>query len=131
MGFDLKNEIFEVYVAFLTSDSNIHPFNRAWIMLVKAKKALTLFLSKYIDFIDMFSANIIAQLLKHIGSHNYMIKLIKDQILLYQPIYTLKLVKLNILKILIKINITIGFLKPSKSLINAIMLFEKKSDSYF
>lgn len=79
----------------------------------------------------MFSANITTQLLKHIGIHNYMIKLIKDQILLYRPIYTLKLVKLDILKTYIKIDMAIGFLKPSKSLINAIMLFEKKSDSCF
>ena len=49
----------------------------------------------------------------------------------FGPIYSLKPVELETLKIYIKTNLAIGFIWPSKSLADAPILFDWKSDDSF
>ena len=55
--------------------------------------------------------------------NNYIIKLKKDKQLFFRPIYSLKLIKLKILKTYIKINLTNCFICSFKSSIGAFILF--------
>ena len=57
-----------------------------------------------------FLAKNVIELLEHIGINNYIIKLEKDKQLFLGPIYSLALVKLEILKTYIKTNLAYGFI---------------------
>ena len=63
--------------------------------------------------------------------NKYAIELEKGKQLLFGLIYSLRLVKLKILKTYIKINLTNNFIWPSKSLARAPILFNKKPDGSF
>lgn len=76
----------------------MHPSRRAQIALLIANKVLVEVLGKFIEYIDVFSKEVATKLLKHIEINNHSIDLKKDKQLLYKLIYSLKLVKLEILK---------------------------------
>lgn len=84
--------------------------------------------SKYTDFADVFSNKLATKLSKYIGINDYVITLIKR----YQPpyglIYSLGLVKFEILKTYIETNLANGYIKPSKALLSTHILFEKNFD---
>ncbi len=84
--------------------------------------------SKYTDFVDVFSSKLAVELLKHMEINNHTIKLIDDRQPPYGPIYSLRLVKLEILKAYIKNNLANGFIRPSKSLARTPIFFDKKPD---
>ena len=67
-----------------------------------------------------------AELPKYTGMNNYAIKLEEDKQPLFGPIYSLEPVKLKTLKTYIKTNLVIGFIRPSKSLAEAPILFNQK-----
>ena len=67
-------------------------------------------------------------LLEQTRVYEYTIKLEKGKQVPYTLIYTLKPVQLKTLKTYIKINLTNSFIKASKSLISALILFVRKSD---
>lgn len=69
------------------------------------------------------------ELLKNININKHTIKLVEDKQLPYGPIYNLRLMKLEILKTYIKINIKTGFIQLSKSSASTLILFNKKLDS--
>ncbi len=62
------------------------------------------------------------------GINNHAIELVDDWKLFYGPIYSLDLVKLEILKTYIKNNLANNFIKLSKSLVGISILFDKKPD---
>ncbi len=62
------------------------------------------------------------------GINNHTIKLIDDWQPLYNPIYSLGLVELEILKIYIKTNLANGFIRPSKSPVGVLIFLDKKPD---
>lgn len=69
--------IFIVYISFFPSfDLNDHPFYRAQIALVIQDKALIVILSKYTDFVDIFSPNLAAKLSEQIRINNHFINLV-------------------------------------------------------
>ncbi len=86
-------------------------------------------LSEYTDFADIFSSKLVAELSEYTRINNHAIKLVDDWQPPYGPIYSLGPVKLEILKAYIENNLTNGFIKPSKSLVGAPILFNKKPDS--
>ena len=62
------------------------------------------------------------------GINNYAIELVDDWQPSYGPIYSLGFVKLEILKACIENNLANGFIRPSKSPVRVLILFDKKPD---
>ena len=127
---NLEHETFIVYIAALSVNSGdkIHPSRRAQIANLKADEAPTKIPSKYIDFADVFSPKLAVKLPKYMRINNYAIKLVDNWQSPYGPIYSLGLVKLEILKTYIKNNLASSFIRPSKSPTRAPILFDKKSN---
>ena len=71
------------------------------------------------------------ELSENTGKNEHTIKLEEDKQLLFGPIYSLKPTKLEILKTYIKTNLANSFIWPSKSLIRALIFFNKKPDRRF
>ena len=84
-------------------------------------------LAEYSDFSNVFFSDSAAQLPEQIGINDQSINLLYDKQLRYGPIYSLGLVELETLKIYIKANLASGFIKLSKSPIDALILFTGKS----
>ena len=78
VAFDLKDEIFILYIAFINQDSDVHPSWTTQITSQKADKALTFVFLKYTDFTDIFFKNSAAKLLEYIRINEHTIYLIKD-----------------------------------------------------
>ena len=104
----------------------MHPLKRAQIAHLKVDEAFTQVPSKYADFVDIFLLKLVVKLLEYTRINNHAIKLVDDQQLSYSPIYSLGLVELEILKTYIENNLAKNFIKPSKSLARAPILFNKK-----
>ncbi len=82
--------------------------------------------SRYTDFANVFSSKLAVELFKHTKINNHAIKLVDDWQPPYGLIYSLDLVELKTLKVYIKNNLTNDVIKPSKSPIEALILFNKK-----
>lgn len=72
-------------------------------MLIQ-NEACILISSKYADFADVFSPNLVAKLLKYIEINNNPVNLVEGQYPPYGPIYSLEWVKIENLKTYIKTN---------------------------
>lgn len=59
-------------------NSNNHSCWVVHIRLLKAKKAFTIDFTKYFNYINIFSSEIIAEILKYNGINNYIIELEED-----------------------------------------------------
>ena len=135
---NLEHKTYVVYIASISSNVlpnslllNIHSFQRPQISGLIVKEVLTKVPAKYSDFVNIFSLNLASELPEYTGINDYTIKLVDSQQLPYGPIYSLELVELETLKAYIKTNLANGFIRPSKSLTNALILFDKKSDGFF
>ena len=104
----------------------MHLSKRTQIAHLKADEALTKVSSKYADFADIFSPKLAAELLEHMGINDHAIELMDDQQPLYNPINSLGLVELEILKAYIENNLANGFIRPFKSSAGALIFFDKK-----
>ena len=93
-----------------------------------ANEAPTSILTIYFDFADIFSPELASKLPKHTGINDHALKLVDNWQPPYGPIYSLGLVELETLKTYIKTNIANGFIRLSKSLAEAPILFDKKPD---
>lgn len=78
IALDLNNEIFIIHVAFLIC-TNVYLFHKAQIALLIHDNAPIVVLSKYVDFANVFSHNLVAKLLEYIGINDYLINLVKSQ----------------------------------------------------
>lgn len=104
---------------------------RGKILLYLASKALLLILvtekfiilAKYLDFIDFFLKKLAAELFMQRKINKHIINLELDKKLPYTSIYSLKSVKLEILKPYIKINLASHFIQLFKSSIKGFILF--------
>lgn len=79
-AFDLDNETFVIYIAFLASFDlglKIYPFSRAQIAFLKTDKTPISIFSNYADFAGVFFKNLAAKLLEYIKIKNHAIDLIK------------------------------------------------------
>ena len=94
-------------------------------------KAPTEVLAEYSDYSNVFSAENVAELPEHIGMNDHAIKLEKSKQPPFDPIYSLRPVKLETLKTYIETNLANGFILPSKSSVGAPILFDKKPDRSF
>ena len=77
-----KHETYVVHVASLSSTPlaslNVHPFRRLQIFGLIAKEAFTKVPAKYLDFVNVFSADLASELPKHPGINNHAIELVED-----------------------------------------------------
>lgn len=76
-AYDLNNEAFVIYVAFIDKNSNIYPLSRPWITFVKADEISISVSFKYTNFIDVFFKSLVAKLLKYIAINDHTIKLVE------------------------------------------------------
>ena len=128
---DPEHKAFVVHVAALNVDSGdkVHSLRRAQIAHLKADEAPTKIPSEYVDFADVFSPKLAAELSEHTGINDHAIELVDDWQLLYGPIYSLRPVELETWKAYIKNNLASNFIRPSKSPAGAPILFDKKPNS--
>ena len=96
-----------------------------------AKEASTNVSAKYLDFADVFFPDLAYELPKHIGINDHAIERVDGQQLPYGFLYSLGLVELETLKAYIETNLANRFIRPSKSLAGALILFDQKSDDFF
>ena len=138
VALDPESETFIVYVASLSSNASpnsspleldVHPSRRSQVSGLIAKEALTKVPAEYSDFADVFSPDLASELPKHTGINNHAIELVDSQ----QPPYghSLGPVELESLKAYIETNLGNEFIRPSKSLLGAPILFDRKSDGSF
>ena len=116
---DPKYKTYVVHVGSVNSNAipsfsplelNVHPFRRAQVSGLIAEEAFTKVFAQYSDFANIFSPDLVTKLPKHIGINDHAIKLVKScQQPPYGPIYSLKLVELEILNAYIKTNLANGF----------------------
>lgn len=126
-AFDLKNKAFVIHIASISQNFNMHPSRRAQIALFKVDETFTSVSFIYVDFTDVFSGNLAVEHLKYTVINNYAIDLIEGHQLAHGSIYTLRPVKLKILKTYIKTNLANSFIKPSKSPANTPIVLLKNS----
>ena len=89
-------------------------------------KAPTEVSAKYSDYSNVVSVEYVAELPKNTGINEHAIELEKSKQPLFGPIYSLELVELETLKTYIKTNLANGFIRTSKFLAGAPILFDRK-----
>ena len=83
------------------------------------------------DYSDVFSAENAAELPENTRINEHAIKLEEGKQPPFGPIYSLDPVELEALKTYIKTNLANGFIRPSKSLTKALILFDWKPNGSF
>ncbi len=106
----------------------MHSLQKSQITYLKTNEILIEVSSKYAHFADTFLPKLAIKLFKHPGINNHTIELINNLQLLYNPIYSLGLIKLEILKVHIKNNPANSCIRSSKFPTEALILFNKKLD---
>lgn len=111
-------------------NSDVYPSYRPQIVGLIAKKTLIKVSTKYTNSAYGFILNLIFELFKYTEIHNHAIELVNSQQLLYKPIYSLKLVELEILKVYIEINLTNKFFKHTEIYDHTIELVDSQQLLY-
>ena len=131
-AFDLDYKTFVVHVVSLSSTLlDVYLCRRPQISGLITKKAPTKVSNKYVNFTNVFFPDLASELSKHTGINDHAIKLVINQQPPYGSIYSIKLVELETLKIYIETNLANGFIRPSKLLASALILFDRKPDGFF
>lgn len=94
-------------------------------------KVVSKFLAKNADYVNVFLFYSAMELFNNTSINKYTIELVKGKQHLYNPIYIINPVKLEILKSCIKTHQITKFIQPSKSPTSDFIYFDKKSDSSF
>ena len=135
IALNLEYETYIVYVIsvrFIASSNsfslNVYPFCKPQIVCLIAEKAPIKIPNKYVNFVDIFSSDLAFKLLKHTKINEHAIELVDGQEPPYGPIYSLRPIDLATLKAYIKTNLANGFIRPSKLLASAPILFDQKLD---
>ena len=130
-AFDPEHETYIIHVAFLSSTPliaflNVHHSREPQIFGLIAEKAPTKVLAKYLDFVDVFSLDLVTKLPEYTEIKTHAIDLEESKQPPYGPIYSLRPVELETFKTYIKTNLANGFICPFKSPAGAPILFDKK-----
>ena len=122
------DKTFVVHVAALVEPTTmpIHPSCQAKVAALTSEE--TRIPAEYSNFSNVFSSDSAAELPEHTGINDHPIDLLDNKQLPYGPIYSLGPVKLEMLKTYIKANLASGFIRPSKSLAGAPILFVQKKN---
>lgn len=105
----------------------IYPFRVVHIPILQWDKASTKMSAKYFNNADVFSLDMAMELPENTGI-KHAIELVEGKQLLYDPIYSPSSLKLETFKAYIKTHLNTGFIWPSKSPADALILFYKKPD---
>ena len=97
-------------------------------MFLLFDEIFTIILIKYSDYNNVFLVKYIVELLEYTKINDHAIKLKKGKQLLFKSIYSLELIKLEILKIYIKTNLANSFIWLFKSSVGIFILFDWKLD---
>ena len=124
-----KFETFVVYVVFLNLIPGIYSDKAAQIASLLIEKVKIW--DEYSDFIDVFSEEKALVLLEQTKFNQHVIELEEGKQPPYGPIYSLGPIELETLKTYIETYLKTGFIRPSKSLAGASILFNKKPDNSF
>ena len=106
----------------------VNPDREVQIAALITDKAFVTISAEYLDFEDVFSKKSTVVLSEYTEINTYTINLEEDKQPLYGPIYSLGPVQLKTLKIYIETNLASSFIRLSKSLTGAPILFDKKLD---
>ena len=118
---DKNVEAFVMHVSSLGSKMNIHLAKKAQLALLLNKKVTVP--TGYSDFADVFSEKLANVLPERTGANEHAIKLEEGKQPSYGPIYSLGPVELEALKTYIKTNLANSFIRTSKLLASAPILF--------
>lgn len=77
--FDPENKALKVYIASISQELDVEPSWKGQIAFLKADKIFIFVLSKYTDFVNIFSKDLGTKLLNHTEINDYAISLIKGQ----------------------------------------------------
>ena len=99
---------------------------QAQIKVLLFNKAFISIIAKYLNYNNVFLVKNIVKLLKYIRMNDYVIKSEKSKQSLFKPIYSLKIIKLEILKTYIEINLANSFIWLFKFLIKIFIFFQLK-----
>ena len=106
----------------------VHPDREVQVAALIADEAPVAILADHLDFEDVFSKESAAVLPEYTEINTHAIDLEEGKQLPYGPIYSLRLMELEILKTYIETNLANSFICPSKFLAGAPILFDKKPD---
>ena len=110
---------------------SIYPLREAQIAALRQDEAFTEVEAKYSDFSDVFSTEEVLVLPKQTEFNQHTIELERSKQPPYGAIYSLGLVELETLKTYIKTHLKTRFIWPSKFSADALILFNRKTDSSF
>ena len=79
---------------------------------------------EYFHYSNIFLEENITELSEHIERNNYISKLNESKKLFFEPIYSLRSIELEILKMYIKINLANAFIQLSKFFAKASIFFD-------
>ena len=133
---DEESKTFVVYVAAIkawprSARITMHSSRDAQIAAFKLNEASTKVPSKYADYTDAFSFNLVIELLENTAINKHAIQLHDGKQPPYKPMYSLGPVELETLKTYIETHLKTRFIQPFKSPANAPILFDKKLDGSF
>ena len=126
---DENSETFFIHVTAqeaLLAGMSIYPDRKAQIASLLTKKVTIP--DEYSDFVNVFSEKRALVLSERTNLNEHAIKLKGNKQLHYGPIYSLGPVELETLKTYIETYLKPGFMRPSKFLTGAPILFDKKPD---
>ena len=126
VALDPNKEVFVVHVATITSKMAIYLARQAQIASLKAEEAFVTVPKEYSDYTNIFSEKLAAVLPEHTEINTNAIDLEKGKQPPNGPIYSLRPMKLKILKTFIETNLANSFIHPFKSLAGAPILFARK-----
>ena len=124
-----NSETFVVHVAALEAlEPAVHLFRAPRLAELQLEKAPTEILLEYADYSDVFLFDLVIELPENTGINENAIELVEGKQPPYGPIYSLNSIELEILKTYIETHLKTGFIRPSKSLADAPILFDEKPD---
>ncbi len=118
-----------VHVAALEApELAVHPSQAPLLAVLQQEKAPTEILPEYTDYADVFSFDMAMELPENTGINENTIEFVVSKQPSYGPIYSQSQVELETLKTYIETHLKTGFIRPSKSLAGAPILFDNKPD---
>lgn len=78
VAFDLDKDIIIVYANSLSQELDVHLFQKAQIAFLKTNKTFISISTKYANFANIFSKNLVAKLPEHNRINDYAINLIEE-----------------------------------------------------
>lgn len=108
--FNRNSEIFVIHVVALEAEVLIYLSQAAEIATPMQDKAPTKILVKYIEYVDVFSFDLVLELSKNTGINEHVIELVEGKQPLYGFIYAYSRVEQVSMKTYIKTQLKIGFI---------------------